>query len=269
MAFTALFRKAGNRARICRRMIRKIVAAGTLGLVVFAAILLSGLPQDVAAEGTSDKETVVLLHGLGRSSTSMWIFALRLKRAGFHVELVGYDSINQNPDEILKEITAQIRECCADISGPIHFVGHSLGGLMVRAYLQNNDVANLGRVVLMGTPNQGTVAADYFRDSWLLRRLGPTAERLGTDEKSFPRTLEDPYYPVGIIAGEFESDLIDNVIPGKDDGLVPVDATKLEGMTDFIVLRTSHAMMRYDEEVARQTIEFLKYGRFDHNNNID
>jgi hypothetical protein len=194
----------------------------------------------------------------------MWIFAFRLKRAGFRVELVGYDSINQNPDEILEEISTQIRECCANVSGQIHFVGHSLGGLMVRAYLQSNDVSNLGRVVLMGTPNQGTVAADYFRDTWLLKRLGPTAERLGTDENSFPRTLEGPYYTVGIIAGEFESDLIENVIPGKDDGLVPVKATKLEGMTDFIVLQSSHAMMRYDKEVARQTIEFLQNGRFDH-----
>ncbi|UCH49959.1 MAG: alpha/beta fold hydrolase [Betaproteobacteria bacterium] len=250
-------------------MKRKLVAAGTLWLVCLASTLVSFASQAVAAPDTPDAETVVLLHGLGRSSTSMWIFALRLKRAGFHVELVGYDSINQNPDEILEEISEQIRECCAKVSGRIHFVGHSLGGLMVRAYLQNNDVANLGRVVLMGTPNQGTVAADYFRDTWLLKRLGPTAERLGTDENSFPRTLEAPYYPVGIIAGEFESDLIDNVIPGKDDGLVPVDATKLEGMDDFIVLQTSHAMMRYDEEVARQTIEFLKNGRFDHENKID
>ena len=235
-----------------------------LWLVCVAATLVSYVPEAVAATDSPSEETVILLHGLGRSSTSMWLLALRLKRAGFEVELVGYDSINQNPEEILDEISQQIRQCCAKIDGQIHFVGHSLGGLMVRAYLQNNDVPNLGRVVLLGTPNKGTVAADYFRDTWLLKRLGPTAERLGTDENSFPRTLEDPYYPVGIIAGEFESDLIDTVIPGKDDGLVPVDATKLESMTDFIVLQTSHAMMRYDEEVARQTIEFLKNGRFDH-----
>lgn len=235
-----------------------------LWLVFLAAALAGRDWQARAAAETAARETVVVLHGLGRSSTSMWLLALRLKRAGFQVELVGYDSINQSPDEILEEITEQIRECCENNRGRIHFVGHSLGGLMVRAYLQNNEIPDLGRVVLMGTPNQGTVAADYFRDTWLLKKLGPTAERLGTDEQSFPRTLEASYYPVGIIAGEYESDLIDNVIPGKDDGLVPVEATKLEGMTDFILLQTSHAMMRYDEEVARQTIEFLKSSRFDH-----
>lgn len=245
-------------------MTQKLLASCVLVLACFSATLVSCASPAVAATDAPEKATVILLHGLGRSSTSMWIFALRLKRAGFQVQLVGYDSINQDPDEILEEITTQVHDCCANVNGRLHFVGHSLGGLMVRAYLQNNDVTNLGRVVLLGTPNQGTVAADHFRDTWLLKKLGPTAERLGTGENSFPRTLKDPFYPVGIIAGEFESDLIDNVIPGKDDGLVPVEATKLEGMTDFIVLQTSHARMRYDAEVARQTIEFLINGQFDH-----
>ena len=103
-------------------MTRKLVATGVLGLVCFAATLVNCASQAVAAPDTPDKETVVLLHGLGRSSSSMWIFAFRLKRAGFQVELVGYDSINQTPDEILEEISEQIRECCANVSGQIHFV---------------------------------------------------------------------------------------------------------------------------------------------------
>jgi hypothetical protein len=115
---------------------------------------------------------------------------------------------------------------------------------------------------LLGTPNQGTEAADHFSNSWLMKILGPTAKTLGTDADSFPKSLEAPYYPVGIIAGEISSQLNDPVIPGKDDGLVSVEATKIDTMTDFIIIETGHSMMRYDREVADQTIEFIKNGVF-------
>jgi hypothetical protein len=92
--------------------------------------------------------------------------------------------------------------------------------------------------------------------------MGPTAKTLGTDDTSFPKSLEAPYYPVGIIAGIRESSLNDPVIPGKDDGVVSVEATKIDAMTDFVLLETGHSMMRYDREIADQTIDFIKNGAF-------
>jgi pimeloyl-ACP methyl ester carboxylesterase len=213
-------------------------------------------------EAPGNKEIIVLLHGLGRSNTSMWLLASRLEDAGYYVQRVGYSSLHQNPDEILKDISSQINQCCQKHAQSVHFVGHSLGGLMVRAYLQNSQVDKLGRVVLLGTPNKGTEAADYFSNSWLMEILGPTAKALGTDADSFPRSLEAPYYPVGIIAGELKSKFNDHVIPGKDDGLVSVEATKIDDMTDFIIIETGHSRMRYDKEVADQTVEFIKNGVF-------
>jgi hypothetical protein len=209
-----------------------------------------------------NKEIIVLLHGLGRNTTSMWLLASRLEKAGYYVQRVGYNSLDQNPDEILKDISLQINQCCQKHSQSVHFVGHSLGGLMARAYLQNNKVDNLGRVVLLGTPNKGTEAADHFSNSWLMEILGPTAKALGTDNNSFPNSLKAPYYPVGIIAGEIKSKFNNPVIPGKDDGIVSVEANKIDAMTDFIVIETSHSMMRYNSEVADQTIEFIKNGMF-------
>jgi hypothetical protein len=209
------------------------------------------------------RELVVLLHGLGRGKTSMWLLASRLEDAGFAIKRVGYGSLDQTPDEILEEITAQINECCQKFPQSVHFVGHSLGGLMVRAYLQNNRVKKLGRVVLLGTPNKGTAAADHFHDSWLMKLLGPTANALGTNAESFPVSLAPPYYPVGIIAGRMDSKLNDPILPGDDDGLVSIEATKIDNMTDFIVIETGHSMMRYDREVADQTIAFIKYGEFE------
>ena len=213
-------------------------------------------------EVPDDKEIIVLLHGLGRSNASMWLLASRLEEAGYYVQRVGYSSLHQKPDEILKDISSQINQCCQRHTQSVHFVGHSLGGLMIRAYLQDNRVDKLGRVVLLGTPNKGAKAADHFSDSWLINILGPTAKAQGTGDGSFPRSLKAPYYPVGIIAGERKGKINDSVIPGKDDGVVSVEATKIDAMTDFIIMETGHSMMRYDSEIADQTIEFIKNGVF-------
>ncbi|MGB5604759.1 MAG: alpha/beta fold hydrolase [Gammaproteobacteria bacterium] len=234
----------------------------TVVLVALVALSTANAFFTHSAEVPGNKEIIVLLHGLGRNNTSMWLLASRLEDAGYYVQRVEYGSLHQNPDEILMEISTQINQCCQKHTQRVHFVGHSLGGLMVRAYLQNNKVDQLGRVVLLGTPNKGSEAADHFSNSWLMDILGPTAKALGTDANSFPRSLEAPYYPVGIIAGERKSELNDSVIPGKDDGLVSVEATKIDAMTDFIIIETGHSMMRYDREVADQTIEFIKNGVF-------
>ncbi len=241
----------------------------TLLSLIFTIMLLSLVVLTAANaflthndEVPGNKKIVVLLHGLGRSNTSMWLLASRLEDAGYYVQRVEYSSLDQKPDEILKEVSSQINQCCQNHTQSVHFVGHSLGGLMVRAYLQNYKVDKLGRVVLLGTPNKGTEAADHFSNSWLMDILGPTAKALGTDDKSFPKSLKAPYYPVGIIAGEIKSKFNDPVIPGKDDGLVSVEATKIDGMTDFIIIETGHSRMRYDSEVAEQTIEFIKNGEF-------
>ena len=209
-----------------------------------------------------NKEVVVLLHGLGRNVTSMWLLASRLEDAGYYVHRVGYSSLDQKPDDILKDISLQINQCCQKHNQSVHFVGHSLGGLMVRAYLQNNKIDRLGKVVLLGTPNKGSEMADYFSNSCLIDLVGPTAKALGTDNNGFAQSLKLPYYPVGIIAGEMNCNLNNPVIPGKDDGLVSIEATKVDGVTDFIIIKTGHSMMRYNSEVAEQTIEFIKYGQF-------
>ena len=231
-------------------------------VLVIAALATANKFFNQPDDASDNKEITVLLHGLGRNDTSMWLLALRLKDAGYDVQRIGYSSLLQTPEEILTDVSLKINQCCQKHSHSVHFVGHSLGGLMVRAYLQNNRVDNLGRVVLMGTPNKGTELADYFSNGWLINLLGPTAKALGTDDNSFPKSLDAPYYPVGIIAGEVKGELNDPVIPGKDDGLVSVEATKIDDMTDFILIETSHSWMRYDGEVANQTIQFLKNGAF-------
>ncbi len=233
--------------------------------VFFASIVIGCTPitdPTEALKPTKTNDTVVLLHGFGRSNTAMWLLAKRLENADYKVVRVGYNSLQSCPEEILHEISRQIESCCTELEQPVHFVGHSMGGLMIRAYLGKHKVKHMGKAVLIGTPNKGTPIVDIFQDSWWMKLAGPMASNLGTDDNNFPHTLPAPDYPLGIIAGVTDSGFFSAQIPGKDDGLVPVASTYLEGMNDFIIIETNHSMMRYNEEVALQTIEFLKHGQF-------
>jgi pimeloyl-ACP methyl ester carboxylesterase len=230
-------------------------------LLIFLSACI-GANTTVPDSSSAEKEVVFLLHGLGRSKFAMWVLASRLEDAGFLANNIGYSSINQSPDEILADVSEQINESLPKNNQTVHFVGHSLGGLMIRAYLENTKIKTLGRVVLIGTPNKGTTLVDNYQDSWWMQMAGPTALALSTDKKSFPNSIGEPYYPVGIIAGISEDKNNEDVLPGKDDGLVPLESTKINGMTDMIVLESNHWMLRYDREVAAQMIAFLKYARF-------
>jgi hypothetical protein len=214
--------------------------------------------------GTGAKEHVVLIHGLARGSLSMWLLAHRLERAGYGVTTLDYHSVGETPAAVLAEAFGQIDACCAGGDRTVHFVGHSLGGLVIRAYLASHKVEGLGRVVLIGTPNAGTPLVDHHRDTWWMGIAGATAASLGTGPDSLPRSLPPPTYPVGVIAGATRNGFFSDLIRGEDDGLVPVESTKLPVMTDFVVVDSGHSMMRYDANVARQAIAFLKKGRFDH-----
>ncbi len=209
------------------------------------------------------RKNLVLLHGLGRSKSAMWLLASRLEEAGFSVFPIGYKSFNKSPEEILTSVTQQIESFKADRNTTMHFVGHSLGGLMIRAYLSKNKIENLGKVVLIGTPNKGTTLVDTYRDRWWLKMTGEMTLALGTDDESFPNSIPKPYYPVGIIAGVSDGMNNEHFLPGEDDGVVSLESTKVDGMTDIVIVESSHSMMRYNLEVANQTIAFLKNGLFE------
>lgn len=210
----------------------------------------------------SERNVVVLLHGLGRSKSAMWLLAHRMESAGYQVERFGYQSLRSTPEQILTNLKSKVSDCCASLKKKVHFVGHSLGGLIVRAYLAKNKPPNLARVVLLGTPNSGAHLVDLYGDKWWFKLLGPTAQSLGTGRDSLPGSLPAPDYPVGVIAAIANRFSNDHILPGDDDGLVSVESTKLERMTDFVVVQTGHSAMRYSRPVADQVVSFLKNGRF-------
>lgn len=234
-----------------------------LVLIVSAVVAVSAATTAHTADfSRQNRPLVVLLHGLGRSPGAMWLLAQRLEKGGFAVERIGYGSLTRSPGEIIADVNAQIDACCADHPQPVHFVGHSLGGLLIRAYLEQGGPSQLGRVVLIGTPNRGAELVDRYRDNCLFPLLGPMTAALGTDPASLPSRLTAPDYPVGIIAGVTRDGVQDTRIAGPDDGLVSIESTKLPGMCDFVIVEVGHSKMRYDPDVAHQTIVFLRHGHF-------
>lgn len=245
------------------RVVKGLSAAAIIWGVVWVVLSSDNLRAAWAGDKVKGKDIAIVVHGLGRSNFAMWRLAGRLEDAGFRVHRVGYKSLQDTPDEIMADVSHQITNCCLDRSPRVHFVGHSLGGLLIRAYLTNSKPENLGRVVLIGTPSHGTEIVDNLRHKWWFQVLGPMAASLGTGPDSFPNSIGRPDYPLGVIAGRKMNGVPnEHMLPGDDDGLVSIESTKVDGMADFIVLDVSHSAMRWDADVAQLTVKFLKSGKF-------
>jgi pimeloyl-ACP methyl ester carboxylesterase len=232
---------------------------------------LAGLTGGALAVDASDRdaepvrETVVVVHGLGRSTRAMAPLTERLREAGFDAHNLGYSSREAAPEALVEELAVQIDACCAD-APRLHFVGHSLGGILARAYVADREPARLGRIVMLSPPNQGSEIVDALGDNWLFRVvMGPSAQALGTGPGSLPNSLPPPDYELGIIAATESINPVGSaIIPGDDDGMVAVCKMRLEGMTDFITVDHTHALVMRSADVAEQVILFLREGRFEH-----
>jgi pimeloyl-ACP methyl ester carboxylesterase len=195
----------------------------------------------------------------------MQLLADRIAAAGFETHNIDYPSLDLELDEIIDIIGIEIDRCCADAER-LHFVTHSLGGILVRAYAAKRPPRNLHRVVMLAPPNHGSEYVDAMKD-WTFFQLaaGPTGVQLGTAPDSLPNRLPTPEFEFGVIAGTSNYNPIsDSVIPGASDGTVSVESTRLEGMSDFIMVDETHTFIMRSPLVAKQTIAFLRDGHFTH-----
>ena len=233
--------------------------------LLLAAFVNAAVPAQAEPVSLDQPASVILLHGLGRTPKSMNPLAEYLTERGFRVYNFSYPSTSGTPDQLVALLREQIDTCCAD-SQKLHFVGHSLGGILVRATLARDPRANVGRLVMLGPPNHGSELVDKFGELALFRwALGPTAPQLGTASDSFPNRLPALSIEVGVIAGtDSVNPLGAFVLPDEDDGMVTVAGTKLEGMKDFLTVPSSHTFIMRSPEVARQVAHFLHTGSFDH-----
>lgn len=211
----------------------------------------------------SDSEAVILLHGLARSDRSMNKLEKALAERGYRVHNVAYPSTRDTIRNLAEKAIPPALERCAD-APRVHFVTHSLGGILVRQYLGEHAVANLGRVVMLGPPNQGTEVVDKLGDFPGFRFFhGEAGLELGTGKGSVPNRLGRANFDLGIIAGTRSINLIlSSLIPGTDDGKVSVDRTRVEGMRDHLEMPVTHPFMMRNPGVIEQVMHYLEHGSF-------
>lgn len=237
---------------------KKILKRG--GRTIVAIVMLTTVGVASAAE------CVVLLHGLARTANSLNSMQGALEEEGYLTANINYPS-RDHEIEALADIAVEegLATCRAGENvEKIHFVTHSLGGILVRQYLSNGTIDELGRVVMLGPPNQGSNAADDLEGlpgfDWL---NGPAGHQLGKGEDSVPLALGPADFELGVIAGNRSIDPITSaVLDNPDDGRVSVEDTKIEGMDDFVIVDHSHAFMMRMRTPIELTKNFLRTGRF-------
>lgn len=214
-------------------------------------------------------ECVVLLHGMGRTSGAMAPMQLALVEEGYDTVNLDYASTSKNIETIAREDYPPAVARCADFKPKrVHFVTHSLGGIVLRKAFASSKPENLGHVVMLSPPNQGSKLVDKIKDWWLYRQLmGPAGQQLVSGEKGVPGQLGKADFSLGIITGNrhtFFDSWFATVIPGKDDGKVSIESAQLEGMADFLITEDTHPFIMRSSYVQKETIHFLQHGKFSH-----
>jgi pimeloyl-ACP methyl ester carboxylesterase len=241
-------------------------------LLLSIVAVMSGLLYGPAARGCGAMpvskpvgDYVVLVHGLDCMSLSMNGMQNALKKIGYQVineqYSSGHLSVQQAADEWLAGLLAR-RATNQNVK--VHFVTHSMGGLVVRQYLRDHSLTNLGRVVMLAPPNHGSQLADKFQRNFLFKWFaGPAGQQLGTGMEQLPEQLGPADFEVGIIAGDRSlHPIFSSWLPGPDDGKVSVDSTKLEGMKDFLVVHHTHTWIMWKKDVIQAVSNFLASGSF-------
>jgi triacylglycerol lipase len=253
-------------------MLRFAVLAGllvTMNSVGFSSPVPPPSALIDAPSGAPGREVVVLLHGLGLRGWAMSRLGHTLAREGYQVVNLTYKSRTVPLEQLGGEwLPAQLQAARVLDAPRLHFVTHSMGGIVVRQWLRGAAApANLGSVVMLAPPNSGSEVVDHllhfppFR--WITSVNG---RRLGTGANSVPRSL-GPWPAgagkLGVIAGDFSlNPLFSFWLPGPDDSKVSVASARLEGMSDFIVLHHSHTWLQWRGATIRQVSAFLRHGTF-------
>ena len=223
------------------------------------------VPRAEVVRSASHEECVVLLHGLNRSWRAMRPLAQELQQAGFATANVDYPSQSGSVEEIAPQaVGLGLDECRSTGAARIHFVTHSMGGILLRYENERAPIPDLGRVVMLGPPNQGSELIDKTHDWPGFEMLtGDAGAQLGTGYESVPSKLGPVSFELGVIAGTGTINVFASaMLPDPNDGKVSVASTRVEGMDDFLVVGNSHRYITRSDVVFRNTIAFLKSGHF-------
>ena len=229
--------------------------------LLLSSVLLGASCIAFGAPGSN--ECVVLLHGMARSANSMNVLADGLADVGYTVANVGYPSRKFNIETLAALAVQEGFTRCSEAK-KVHFVTHSLGGILLRVSFRESLPSKLGRVVMLGPPNQGSEIVDAlgnFPGFDLLN--GPAGRALGTGRNSVPAQLPEVDFELGVIAGTRSlNPFLSRFLPDPDDGKVSVASTRVQGMRDFVTFPVTHTFMMRDAAVIGAVVHFLAKGHF-------
>ena len=211
-------------------------------------------PQD--SSPSEEKETVILLHGMGRSRLSMVVLSHRFKQAGYRTLNFPYSQMGSSLNELSDKLKGFIQE---RVNTPrYHLVAHSLGNVIIRNAFRKEWPTGLGRIVMLAPPNQPADLAKRFKKNLIYRLFtGDSGQKLSEEE--FYADLPVPEVDFGVIAGDKGQKLS---FAEPNDGLVAVKETKLEGMKDFIVLQHAHTFIMNCRDTFEHCKSFIETGNF-------
>lgn len=191
-------------------------------------------------------DAVVLVHGLGRTTRSMAALGAALSLLGYRVVNWRYPSLTLSVESHAAALRERVEALEATDVERVHFVTHSLGGIVTRAALAGISAKKIGRLVMLAPPNRGSRAARWLGriSSWPRSLV-----QLSDAPDSFVNSLPAPRIEIGVIAG-------------RHDGKVPVEMTHLEGQTDHLVVPAYHTWLMWRGDVQLQIAAFLRHGRF-------
>ncbi len=246
--------------------IRKItqLATAVVATTLAAGCVTTPRTETLVAEARSE-DCVVLIHGVNRSWRAMRPMARALQIGGYNTVNVDYPSRAGTVDKIAPMAVGNgLAQCRAIGAETIHFVTHSIGGILVRYEQQRAPIPELGRVVMLAPPNQGSEVVDKTRFLPGAGLVGGQALlQLGTTDDDVPAQLGAVDFEVGVIAGTGTMNpWMSAMLPDPDDGKVSVVRTRVDGMADFLIVEDNHHYIVEDEIVIRNTIRFLNTGAF-------
>ena len=209
------------------------------------------------------KETVVLLHGLARTSSSMNKMQAALTEAGYTTLNISYPSRKHKVEILAEAVRLQVIDQTAD-STQVHFVTHSMGGILVRQIQKTAPLDNIGRVVMLSPPNQGSEVIDRIGSNAAVKKVnGPAGNQLSTDADSFVSKLGAVNFDLGVLTGDKSINWINScMLPGKNDGKVSTESAKVEGMSAYKIVHATHPMIMKKKAIIEDTLHFLKHGQF-------
>ncbi len=245
--------------------IRQVNLKPAIAIAAIMIVLLQLCPRPAAADGnalgtdaleTHNNHTIVLLHGMGRGRASLWVLDTRLQRAGYRTLNFTYAAHSYPIEEMAKQLIAFIEDNVE--TDTYHLIAHSLGNLILRSGFAIGYPEGLGRIVMLAPPNRPTELARALRDNPIYKWFTSESGWQSTSD-AFYETLPVPTVEFGIIAGKRGQAVM---LQEPNDGVITVESTKLEGMTDWTVVPHAHTFIMNSRDVAALCISFIKTGRF-------